>query len=207
MTDIINDTIGAVSGSGAAITAFIKGSGYLALILLMTLEGAALPVPSELVIPAAGYFASQGSLNIYLVFIAILIGNTIGLAIDYAIGYYIGKDVIYKHLKFFRVSEESLNTFDEWFNRNGTIAVFISRMFPEIRALISFPAGFAKMPLKKFFFWSILGCAIWDVILLLFGYYLISNAFVVATAVGVFALVVYIAYRLTLGRVKRAQKG
>jgi membrane protein DedA with SNARE-associated domain len=199
MTDIISDLLGVVSGSTAWIHALIQTNGYLALAVLMSFEGASLPIPSEVVIPLAGYYAAKGLLNLQLAFLVILLGNTIGLAIDYSIGYFIGKEVVYKHLKGFKlISAKRLKNFDAWFERNGVLAVFISRMLPEVRALISFPAGFAKMPLPKFFIWSIAGSAIWDFILILFGYYALgaTQGYILASLIGVFALAVYIVYRL-----------
>ncbi len=202
---MISDTLGAIAGSSAVITTFIQGYGYIALLILMSLEGTGLPVPSEVVIPAAGYFAAKGALNLWLAFIVVLIGNTIGMAIDYTIGYYLGKKVVYKHLKLFHVSQESLDAFDAWFNRNGAFAVFVSRMLPEIRALMSFPAGFARMGLKKFFFWSILGSAIWDGVLILFGYYLIStsNFTILAVSIALFIIILYALVKYAIGRIKK----
>lgn len=195
-------------GSYSTIVALLSSQGYLGLIILMTLEGASLPIPSEVVIPVAGYLAAKGILNPYFAFIAILIGNTFGMAIDYAIGYFIGKEVVYKHLQFFRIKKKTLDSFDAWFARNGSFAVFVSRMIPEVRALMSFPAGFAKMPLKKFFFWSILGSAIWDVLLMAFGYYLLSanSAIIISFALAVFIIALYIVYRVFMKSVRKNKK-
>ena len=205
MTDIISDIIGAMGGTSVIISSFIQSYGYAALVILMTLEGIGLPVASEVVIPAAGYFAAKGVLNLAIAFIAILAGNTIGMAIDYAVGYYVGKDVVYKHLKLFHIRQESLDAFDRWFERNGSFSVFVSRMLPEVRALMSFPAGFARMDLKKFFFWSILGSAIWDGALILFGYYVISTTSFVLLSVGVaaFFIIIYLVFKTAMGRIKR----
>jgi membrane protein DedA with SNARE-associated domain len=208
LTDIISDIAGAIGGSAGVINSLIQSQGYLALVLLMTLEGIGLPVASEIVIPAAGFLAAKGLLNIWIAFIAILVGNTIGMAIDYTIGYYLEKGVVYKHLELFHVKRESIDAFDNWFSRNGPFAVFISRMIPEIRAIMSFPAGFAKMDLKKFFFWSILGSAIWDGALLLFGYFgytlaVTNNLTVLFAAIGIFVIVLYAVYRIAIARIKK----
>ena len=187
------------------ISSLIQHYGYLALVILMTLEGASLPLPSEVVIPAAGYFSANGMLNVYIAYTAVLLGNTLGMAIDYAIGYYFGKEVVYKHLRVFHVKQSSLDAFDAWFGRNGSFAVFVSRLLPEVRGLMSLPAGFARMPLKKFFFWSILGSAIWDVVLFAFGYYLIStnNVILIISSVGVFIIALYLLYRFVVVKVKK----
>ncbi len=204
MIDIVSDILGAIGGSASFITSFIQAQGYAALIFLMTLEGIGFPVPSEIVIPAAGFFAAKGVLDIWLAFLVILVGNTIGMVIDYAIGYYLEKGVVYKHLKLFHVKQESLDAFDGWFKRNGSFAVFVSRMLPEVRALMSFPAGFAKMDLKKFLFWSVLGSAIWDGLLLLFGYYVISTSNFILLSVGIaaFMIILYLIMRMAMKRIK-----
>ncbi len=193
------------NGSYQVIYNLIQSYGYGAIVALMTIEGTSLPVPSEVVIPLAGFFAEKGALNIFLAFFAVLIGNTLGMAIDYAIGYYLGKDVIYKHLEFFHVKKESLDNFDKWFNRNGSFAVFISRMIPEVRSIMSIPAGFAKMPLKKFFFWSILGSAIWDAVLMAFGYYALSTSNIAITfaAIGLFVVALYIIFRYAMKKMRK----
>ena len=189
-----------------AINSLIQQYGYLALVVLMALEGASLPLPSEVIIPAAGYLSATGVLNnAYIAYIAVLLGNTVGMAIDYAIGYYFGKEVVYRHLRLFHVKQSSLDAFDAWFERNGSFAVFVSRLLPEVRGLMSLPAGFARMPLKKFFFWSILGSAIWDVVLFAFGYYLIgtNNIILIIWAAGLLAVVLYLVYRFAIVRIRK----
>jgi membrane protein DedA with SNARE-associated domain len=208
LPDIIAAILGAMGGSKAYIVALLQSHGYLALVTLMTLEGASLPIPSEIVIPLAGFYAARGFFTLPLAFLVILLGNTIGMAIDYTIGYVIGKEVVYKHLEYFHIKRHTLNSFDAWFNRNGSMAVFISRMIPEVRALMSFPAGFAKMPLGKFFLWSIAGSAIWDFILIMFGYYALggTSGYILASAIGIFILAIYIIYRLAMHNIKKHGK-
>jgi membrane protein DedA with SNARE-associated domain len=195
-------------GSVSSISSFIHLHSYAALITLMTLEGASLPLPSEVIIPVAGFLAARGVLNLQLAFLAILVGNTIGMAIDYSIGYYIGKKVVYKHAKFFHIKRRTIDSFDIWFRRNGAFAVFVSRFIPEVRGLMSFPAGFAKMPLGQFFGWSIAGAAIWDFVLLLFGYYFLSgtSAAVLLLAIAIFIIILYLIYRLSMGHIKKHAK-
>lgn len=192
------------SDSYATIAQLISVHGYLAIFGLMLIEGSSLPVPSEIVLTAGGYFAAKGVLNVFFVFVASLLGSIGGLIIDYAIGYYIGKDVVYKHLKLFRVKKESLDAFDAWFARNGVAAVFFSRLVPVIRTVMSLPAGFAKMPLKRFFFYSITGTAIWDAVLVAFGYYLLSynSAVVVLGSIGALAILLYVVFKLAMRRIR-----
>ncbi|MDE1869299.1 MAG: DedA family protein [Candidatus Micrarchaeota archaeon] len=197
ITDLFTD-------ANATVTQLMAAHGYLAVFGLMLVEGASLPVPSEIVLPLAGYFAAKGTMNVFLAFVFALLGSTGGLIIDYTIGYVIGKDIVYKHLERFHVKKSSLDAFDTWFARNGVAAVFFSRLIPVLRTLMSFPAGFAKMPLKKFFLYSITGSVIWDSVLIAFGYYLLSakSAEIVMAAIGVFAIVMYVVFKLAMKRIR-----
>ena len=196
---------GLLANSSTIIQGLVTNYGYLAIFALMVLESASLPIPSEVILPLSGYLAAKGSLNFYPAFAAAMLGAIVGLSIDYAIGYYIGKDIIYKHLQLFRIKKKSLDEFDAWFDRNGIAAVFLSRLIPEVRALMSFPAGFAKMPLKEFFTYSIAGAAIWNLVLMLFGFYLLSahSAIVVMASIGVFAIALYAVYKIAMKRMKK----
>ncbi|MCL4373375.1 MAG: DedA family protein [Candidatus Marsarchaeota archaeon] len=204
MTGLISIAISFVSSSYATISLLVKHYGYAAIFVLMLLEGSSIPVPSEVVLPLVGLFAKEGLLKLYLGVIAALLGSIAGLAIDYYIGYFIGKDIVYKHLKRFHIKQESLDAFDKWFERNGLAAVFLSRLIPALRTLMSFPAGFAKMPPRKFFAYSIAGSLIWDVVLALYGYYALStsNAVLLMTSIGLFALVLYAIYYIAKKRMK-----
>ena len=191
--------------STAYINSLLSTYGYLGLFGMMVLEGASLPIPSEVIAPIAGYLAAKGVFNFYIAALAILAGNMVGVVIDYIIGYFIGKDVVYKHLHLFHISKEQIDAFDSWFNRNGGFAVFVSRMIPVLRGLISFPAGFARMPFKKFFLYSLVGSAIWDILLMLFGYYLLSsnNLYIAMSAVAFLALILYIIYRIAVKKTRK----
>jgi len=188
------------SNAYSTVQALIAQYGYLAIFSLMLLEGSSLPVPSEVVLPLTGFFAANGTIDLYIGFLAALLGSIAGLAIDYYIGYFIGKDVVYKHLRFFHIKKETLDAFDAWFDRNGIASVFFIRFVPVLRTVISFPAGFAEMPAKEFFGYSIAGCFIFDVVLVAFGYYALSSnsAVTVLASIGVFAIALYIVYRYAL---------
>ncbi len=194
-----------IHGSYNVISAFIKSYGYAAVFILMGLESSSLPVPSEVVLPLVGYFAAKGVLSFYLALVAAMLGSIVGSLIDYAIGYYIGKDIVYRHLKFFHIKKESLDNFDAWFEKNGIAAIFLSRLVPVVRTFINFPAGFAKMSFKKFIIYSTAGMLIWDVVLMVFGFYLLSanSAVVVLASVGVFAIALYAIYRLAMKKMRK----
>lgn len=182
----------------------VSSYGYPALFGLMLLEGSSLPVPSEVILPLAGYLAAKGTFNVFLAFLFSLLGSICGLIIDYTIGYVIGKDIVYKHLRRLRIRKSSLDAFDAWFARNGVAAVFFSRLIPVLRTVMSFPAGFAKMQLKKFFIYSITGSVIWDSVLIAFGYYLLSahSAEIALASIGIFAILLYIVFKMALKRIR-----
>ncbi len=204
---IIAVTLGQIiTGSTTVLTNLITTYGYLAIATLMALEGASLPVPSEVIMPLAGFFSAKGLLSFPLALIAGLIGSTIGLAVDYYVAYFVGKEVVYKHLQKFHIKRESLESFDKWFERNGVMAVFLTKFIPLIRTLVSFPAGFAKMDQKKFFGYSILGSLIWNVVLMAFGYYALSanNAVIILASIGAFGIILYFIYRIAVKSMRKA---
>ena len=195
---LVSGISGILSNSGAVITGIITKYGYAAIFVLMAMEGSTLPIPSEVILPIAGLFVAKGVLNIYLTIIVATLGSALGFAIDYYIGYYLGKDVVYKHLAFFHLKKADLDSFDKWFERNGVIAIFFTRMIPVLRTVINFPAGFARMPKKKFFAYSLAGALIWNTVLTIFGVYLLSvkNAELAMGAIGAFAIVLYLIYAI-----------
>ncbi len=182
----------------------VKSYGSPMLAFLMFLESSSIPVPSEVILPLAGALAARHILSFWIAYIAILIGSTLGLLLDYYIGFVVGKDVIYKHAKRLRISKESIERFDRWFDRNAVAAVFLSRLLPVVRTLMSFPAGFAKMPLRRFLFYSVAGSAIWDLMLMAFGLYAFStnNAVIWLSSIGALAIVLYVIYRVAIGRLR-----
>ena len=194
-----------IHGSTNVINAFIKSYGYAAIFTLMAFESSSLPVPSEVVLPIAGLLAAKGTLSFWISLVVAMLGSILGSVADYAIGYYVGKDIVYKHLQLFHIKRQSLEDFDKWFERNGLAAVFLTRLVPIVRTFINFPAGFAKMNFKEFIIYSIIGMLIWDVVLMAFGFYLLSanNAVTVLAAIGVFAILLYLVYRFAMKRMKR----
>jgi membrane protein DedA with SNARE-associated domain len=191
------------------IKQLISSYGYSAIFVLMLLESSSLPVPSEVVLPLAGLLSSKGMLNLYFAFAAALAGSIGGLAVDYLLGYYLGKDIVYKHLRDFHIKKRDLDAFDAWFDRNAIGAIFLSRLIPVARTVMSVPAGFARMPLKQFFSYSIAGSFIWDIVLMYFGFYLLSarSASIVLASIGAFAIVLYLIYALFIRNMRQHRKG
>lgn len=155
-------------------TIFVAQYGYYGIMILMFLESASFPIPSEVIMPLAGHYARLGILEPFLTIVVAVAAGVAGAIVDYFIALAIGKEAVYKHAKLFHISKEKLDSFDDWFSRNGSFAVFLVRLLPAVRGLISFPAGFAGMPVKKFLIATALGSALWDTLLFYFGYYALS---------------------------------
>ena len=129
----------------------------------MVMESATVPIPSEVILPLAGYYLVYlGHLNFWLVVIVASIGSLLGTLIDYTIGYYLGRAAIVRYGRTVRLNEEHLKTAEGWFKRHGNAAVLLARFVPLIRTLIVFPAGIGEMNLAKFIGYSIVGIFAWN---------------------------------------------
>lgn len=188
---------GIFSGTYAGMSAFIAAYGYAALFILMFLESIGVPIPSEIMLPVAGHLIYTGAFASVPTFAIVTVSSILGIAFDYFLAYFLGRKAIYGHLRWFRIRKESMDSFEKWFEENGTFAVFVGQFIPEVRALISLPAGVARMQKKRFFPAAIIGSAIWNASLLLFGYYALAttNLTYVAAAVTVFVIILYMIYR------------
>ena len=149
-------------------TEFISSAGLPAVFVLMALESACLPVPSEAIMLFAGFAVSKGELTLFGIVAAGVLGNLVGSWIGYAIGYYGRTDLLEKH-RLFHVNPEWLRKTEGWFERYGDAAVFFSRMLPIVRTFVSLPAGVAKMPLMRFSVLTVLGSIPWVLALGLLG--------------------------------------
>ena len=149
-------------------TEFIGSAGVVAVFLLMTLESACIPVPSEAIMLFAGFSVSNGELTLIGVVTAGVLGNLVGSWIAYAAGYYGRLDLLEKN-KLIHVSPKHLKWADDWFERYGAATVFFSRMLPIVRTFISLPAGVAKMPFWRFTVYTLAGCIPWVLMLALVG--------------------------------------
>ena len=150
-------------------TNVVADLGLAGIFVLMTLESACIPIPSEATMLFAGFNVANGE---YSLFAAVAVGsvaNLVGSWIAYAIGYYGRIDVLEKHGKKLHVRKSHLEWADRWFERHGDATVFFSRMLPIIRTFISLPAGVAKMPFWRFSALTLLGCIPWVLMLTLIG--------------------------------------
>jgi membrane protein DedA with SNARE-associated domain len=148
-----------------AATDFIDSVGVF---LLMVLESACIPIPSEAVMLFAGFSVSQGDLTLIGVIVAGVAGNVVGSWIAYAAGYYGRLELLDKN-RFIHISARHLEWADRWFARHGGATVFFARMVPIIRTFISLPAGVARMPFWRFTALTTLGCIPWVTMLALIG--------------------------------------
>ena len=193
------------------ITGLVQQTGYLGIALLMLAENVFPPIPSELIMPLAGFTAAQGQLSIVGVVVAGTIGSLLGALLWYYIGRWIGADRLKRwstrHGRWLTLSPEDVDRAQRAFERHGPVAIFLGRLVPAVRTLISVPAGITAMPLPRFLFWTTLGTALWTAFLAGAGYVLESQYAVVADYVNpvsnvvVGALVVWYVWRVvTFGR-------
>lgn len=157
-------------------TRLIEKSGYLGIMLLMFAENLFPPIPSELIMPLAGFAAARGDLNVALVIASGTAGSLAGALLWYCIGRWIGCERLRRwaarHGRWFTIGPGEVDEARAWFDRHGGKAVFFGRLIPAIRTLISVPAGLAEMPVGRLLLYSALGTAIWSSALALAGYLL-----------------------------------
>ena len=149
--------------------------GYVGIFILMAMESSLFPIPSELVVPPAGYLASQGQMNIWLVIFFSTLGSLIGALFNYAIAYYLGRPWILRYGKYFLIPPEKFAKVELFFLKHGEISTFTGRLIIVVRHLISLPAGLSKMDLKRFTIFTLAGSFMWVSILAYIGYVVGNN--------------------------------
>jgi membrane protein DedA with SNARE-associated domain len=151
------------------IVNLLNQTGYLGIFLLMVMESATLPVPSEVVLPLGGYLVSQGRLEFWSTVAVATIGSLVGTTVDYGIGYYLGRPAVLRYGRIARFSEKRLETTEKWFATHGKSVVLLARFVPLLRTLIAFPAGIVRMDVKRFLAYSAIGILVWDIALVYLG--------------------------------------
>ncbi len=159
----------------AWIMGVISALGYGGVVLLMAIESANIPLPSEVIMPFGGFLAAKGVLNLYLVGFAGAIGCVIGSIFSYYLGAWGGRPLVEKYGKYVLISHHDLNIAEKWFNKHGEITIFIGRLLPVIRTFISFPAGIIRMNFGRFVLYSFMGSLIWSLALAFIGLKLGEN--------------------------------
>jgi membrane protein DedA with SNARE-associated domain len=143
------------------IIAVISSGGYTGVILLMAIESACIPLPSEIIMPFSGYLVFRGEFGLFWVGLAGAFGCVVGSVPAYYLGLYGGRPLIEKYGKYVLVSHHDLDLADRWFGRYGDWAIFFSRLLPVVRTFISFPAGVAKMNVPRFIIYTFVGSFPW----------------------------------------------
>lgn len=143
------------------IIAVISSGGYLGIVLLMAIESACIPLPSEIIMPFSGYLVSTGQMNLLLVATAGAIGCNLGSVVGYEIGRRGGRPVAERWGRYMLIGPGELDAADRFFARYGSIAVLIGRLLPVIRSFIAFPAGVARMRLVPFHVYTFIGSWPW----------------------------------------------
>jgi len=145
----------------AFIVATISTLGYGGVVLLMAIESACIPLPSEIIMPFAGYLVYKGQFNLWAVGVAGAVGCVVGSWVAYYVGLYGGRPFIEKYGRYVLLSRHDLDLADRWFARYGELIVFASRLLPVIRTFIAFPAGVARMNMTRFTIYTFLGSLPW----------------------------------------------
>jgi membrane protein DedA with SNARE-associated domain len=141
----------------------ISRMGYGGVVLLMAIESACIPLPSEIIMPFSGYLVSTGEMNLWLVGLAGAVGCILGSIVAYYAGAWGGRPFIEKYGKYILISHHDLDLADRWFQRHGDITIFVGRLLPVIRTFIAFPAGVARMNMWRFSLYTFVGSYIWSV--------------------------------------------
>ncbi|MBI5410334.1 MAG: DedA family protein [Nitrospirae bacterium] len=149
--------------------------GYPGIFLLMAMESSVIPVPSELVMPPAGYLAQQGKMSIWIAIFWGTAGSLVGAYANYFASHYLGRPLLLKYGKYVWITEEKFTKVEKYFLEHGEISTFIGRLLPVVRHLISLPAGIAGMNHFKFSLYTLMGAGIWVTILTYIGYFIGEN--------------------------------
>lgn len=155
---MIHDILSAAAGW---TTETISLLGYGGIVALMAIESACIPLPSEIIMPFAGYLVHLGEFNLHIASLAGAIGCVVGSFVAYVVGYWGGRPAVERYGKYIFMRREEFEKADRWFNDNGDWIVFVSRLLPIIRTFISLPAGIARMNLPRFLIYSFLGSVPW----------------------------------------------
>ena len=153
----------------ALVVQIISSSGYLGIVVLTAIGSACIPLPSELVMAFSGYLVASGRFTLLWVTLAGALGNNLGSALAYALGYYGGRPLVERYGSYVLLSRRELDWAERFFARYGDAAVFLGRMLPLVRAYIALPAGMARMPQLRFHIYTFLGSLPWCLGLAYFG--------------------------------------
>jgi len=149
--------------------------GYPGIIILMAMESSIIPVPSELVMAPAGYLASKGEMSLWVAVLCGTVGSLMGSFANYFVSQYLGRPLILKYGKYVGISHHKFEMVERYFHRHGEISIFVCRLMPVLRHLISIPAGISRMNHARFATYTVLGAGIWMIVLTYIGYFIGEN--------------------------------
>lgn len=172
----MNEIIQIIEESAHYWIELLAQSGFWGIFALMAIESSVIPLPSEVVMLPAGALAAQGKMNLWSVIAAGTLGSLFGSLCNYFFALYVGRAFLLRYGKYFFLPQSKFAWAEREWHRHGEMTVFVSRLLPVIRHLISIPAGLAHMDLKRFCIWTTLGAGLWVLILTLTGYYLGDRA-------------------------------
>jgi membrane protein DedA with SNARE-associated domain len=148
---------------------YVHDQGYLGVFLMMAVESTVFPLPSEIVVPPAAYWATQGAFTFWGVVMASTLGSWFGSAISYLVARQVGRPLILRYGRYLFVPEKKWLLAEEWINRYSVVGIFFARLLPVVRHLVSLPAGAARMPFLPFTVSTLLGSFTWSWVLARFG--------------------------------------
>lgn len=189
----------------------VEGLGYLGIAFLIVLENLVPPIPSELVLPFAGYLIDRGVYSPVGVFTAATTGSLVGALILYGLGAWFGEDRVRAFVRRFGrwlfLREADVDRAEQWFIRHGAKAVLFGRLVPVVRSLVSLPAGVARMPILPFVLFTVVGSGVWNAILIGFGWYLGTRwetvlEYISFLEYATIALIVFLVLRFVWRRVR-----
>lgn len=158
---------------------FVESLGYFGVFIMTFIESTFIPIPAEITLIPAGYLVHKGEMNGILVLLVSTIGTLAGSTANYYIAYFFGRRLFTKKGKYFFMNQSKLEKIEKFFASHGAISVFTGRFLPGIKHFISFPVGLAKMDIKSFCVYTLLGGAIWCAILISLGYLIGENEFLI----------------------------
>lgn len=170
----------------------VDALGYLGIFIMTLVEGTFVPIPNEITLIPAGYLAAKEVMNVPLLLICAILGNLVGALLNYFLAYYYGRRLITRYGKYFFMSEERLAVLEGFFKKHGPVSVFLGRLLPGIKHVISFPAGLAKMDLKTFCVYTFVGGAMWIVVLVSLGYFIGINEHKIEKYMGILNWIIII---------------
>ena len=162
-------------GLAGWVTGVIVSFGYWGVVFLMVAENLFPPIPSEVILPLAGFLVWRDDLGFVPVLGVSILGSLLGAFILYSLGRWGGRELVLRHARLLRVKEAELDRADDWFDRYGGVVVLVGRLVPGVRSVVSIPAGMAEMPLGQFALLTTLGSSVWNALLIGAGWTLGEN--------------------------------